>query len=85
MTIVDVSGPVLGRGPLFCQFSYKATTKSSYSGWLLTGGFYCSYNFYFITFRQNERSSKVFIKNMCSQGKKSLEMELTLIILITLI
>ena len=38
MTIVDVSGPILGRGPLFCQFSYKATTKSSYSGWLLTGG-----------------------------------------------
>ena len=85
MTIVDVSGPILGRGPLFCQFSYKATTKSSYSGWSLSGGFYCSYNVYFITFRQNERSSKVFIKNMCSQGKKSLEMELTLILLITLI
>ena len=63
----------------------EATTKSSYSGWSLTGGFYCSYNVYFITFRQNERSSKVFIKNMCSQGKKSLEMELTLILLITLI
>ena len=27
MTIVDVSGPILGRGPLFCQFSYKATTS----------------------------------------------------------
>ena len=27
MTIVDVSRPILGRGPLFCQFSYKATTS----------------------------------------------------------
>ena len=38
MTRVDASGPILGRGPLFCQFSYKATTKSSYSEWSLTGG-----------------------------------------------
>lgn len=35
------------------------------------GSFDCIYNVYFITFRQNERSSKVFVKNMCSQGKKS--------------
>ena len=89
VTIVDVSGTILGRGPLFCQFSYKATTSCKHPLNLhILGGylreFDCIYNVYFITFRQNERSSKVFVKNMCSQGKKSLEMELTLIILIDL-
>ena len=49
------------------------------------GDFCCIYNVYFITFRQNERSSKVFVKNMCSQGNKGLEMELKLILLIALI
>ena len=69
MTIVDVSGPILQRGPLFCQFSYKENAKSSYSQWLLTGGL-TVFTMFILLLLGKMREVQRFLSRICAHKVK---------------